>query len=492
MDTPQFRVRSGLKISFFNNFLTLSPVLFSMLTPLGSIAVAQETPKNPKEDSISHSSSAITLDLEKAMQLAQERALNVQMSNAISEETDARLSQSRGGLSPRLSLEANQIWNSKSVNKSVGTPSAALARIPAEIRNASFTIAQPLIALAPLYLKIQADSIASANASEFKKQTQKEARFSGAEAFVRVQKAELLLSIAKSSLAVVERQKADGDSLLRAGKINKVDVLKFDLALSDAKVQVAQAETTKEIALLGLVETLRLGDAKVTITAHADSLWERKKITVPQLSDALQSAYTNRPDLKAADGKIEVTNYILLATRLDYLPSLNAFAKYDHNFLAKDIPNVDPQTARAAPISFKKAEVQNNLSYGFNLKWDIWDGNQKWNKISETGAQFQKARIEREAAESKIKIETTQALLELKFAINSLEASKASVKLSEEAYRLTNARFKGGAATSTDLIGAERDQTRAQGGLANARGDLDISWFKLQKVMGKEPSTNEK
>jgi len=60
--------------------------------------------------------------------------------------------------------------------------------------------------------------------------------------------------------------------------------------------------------------------------------------------------------------------------------------------------------------------------------------------------------------------------------------------LAEAVFKLTKARSQQGQATTTDVIIAERDQTRARGGLVNARGDVDVAWLKLQKAVGDVPT----
>jgi outer membrane protein TolC len=92
-----------------------------------------------------------------------------------------------------------------------------------------------------------------------------------------------------------------------------------------------------------------------------------------------------------------------------------------------------------------------------------------------------------ESAESGIRLDVTKSFWALKGALESLDTAKTSIKLAEEIYRLTQVRFRNGQATSTDVVAAERDQTKARGGLVNIRADLDLAWLQLQRSIGKSP-----
>lgn len=81
-----------------------------------------------------------------------------------------------------------------------------------------------------------------------------------------------------------------------------------------------------------------------------------------------------------------------------------------------------------------------------------------------------------------------KSYLDFKAANDSLQTSLSSVRLAQEVYKLTQARFTNGQASSTDLITAERDQACARAGLVAARSEVDLAWFRLQRNMGEEPT----
>jgi outer membrane protein TolC len=182
---------------------------------------------------------------------------------------------------------------------------------------------------------------------------------------------------------------------------------------------------------------------------------------------------------------VRIAEYYKIASELDYLPSLNAFVRYERDLEAKDTTYPPPPSPGGK--NFDQADVQDKYSYGLQLKWNIWDWGTRWGKTEEYEANVARAKVAKDAAESAVRLEVRQAVLSLQGLIDGLESSKSSVRLAEEVYRLTKARFQNGQATSNDVIAAERDQTRARGGLVNVRGDIDLAWLKLQRSMGDKP-----
>lgn len=442
-----------------------------------------------KEQGSSPPAAPPSLTLEQAMEMAERYSIAGRVATETVAESESKEAQTWTMFGPKVSLDATRAWLSPDVNKAVGKTIAG-QKVPERITTASLSAAQPLTALSVLAMKLRADVLTSRSARNDEKLAKQDAAFGGAEAFLRVQKATQLVEISRLSLGVVEKQRLDSQAMSRAGKLGQSDLYRFDLAWTDAKAQLAQAQNTREIALVGLAESVGAKDpAGLSVAANAESMWESRKLQVPTLAEATKAALDKRLELKNAAARAQIAEYYHLAAKLDYVPSVAAFAKYERDFEATaiSIPAQGPIPA----ASYKKDDLRDKLSYGLNLKWEFFDWGGRWFKISEVGATANKARLALEGAASKARLETTQSLLELRFAVESLESAKASVKFAEEVHRLTNIRFLNGQASTTDVITAERDQTRARGGLANSRGDVDLAWLKFQKTIGQLPSPQE-
>ena len=465
------RTFSRSEIFFSSSSFTIGAAVLAVISGSHSAAFAQAKGQ--------------PLDIEKAMELAQKNSFSVRAATESVNESEAQGNETVAAMGPRLDADGQMVWFSKSVNKAAGN-TIGTTSVPDRATNAGITLSQPLVGLAAWFLKIKADALSTRISRNNENQSVNDARTNAADAFLRFTKAEELVKISKLSLSVSEKQRTDADAQFRAGKLNKADVLRLELAVSDAKTQFTQAQSAREISLLSLGEQIGIPDVKsFSVVAPSDSMWERKKLTVPPAEQVLKLAYDNRNEVKNAEDGIEIAEYYKKASEVDYLPSINAFARYSRDFETKDVPLKPPLITTA----YSKKDIQDSFSYGLKFNWALWDWGSRGQRTTEYQAKVSKARIGKEGAESGVRLDATRAQLELQAAVESLGTSKSSVAFAEEVYRLTQVKFVNGSATATDLVTAERDQTRARAGLVNARGDVDLAWIKLQKAEGIQPTS---
>lgn len=429
------------------------------------------------------------ITVEEAMQRSGQTSLAAKISGASKDEAEAREWQTWMTMGPRVDLEANKVWVSKSVNKAVGQTLGG-QKIPERVTNGSFTIAQPITPLFALLEKARIDAKLSEAAVRESVMSEQDARYAGAEAFLRAVKAKAFLQIANSSYGVVEKQRHDAEILQQNGVLSNTDVYRLDLALADAKAQTISAQNTFEVAIAALSETVGQNISQDVVLEHPEeSYWERKKPSLRTVEDFVSTADKQRPEIAAAENRADAAGLSIAIAYADYFPTVNFFAKYERDFEATDINVPEVKIPPSGPVlqqavSYKKSDIQNSLTYGLNLKWNIWDWGSRYKKTSELTASAQKAKYAAEATHSRVRLEARQAFLEFRSLVESLETAKAALKFAEETYRLTELKFRSGSASTTDLIGAERDQTRARAGLINTRSDLDLAWLKLRKSVG--------
>jgi outer membrane protein TolC len=425
------------------------------------------------------------LSLRQAMQLGREKPFQVRMAQEQAAEAQARSSQALGILFPRIDLDAQQIKFDKSVNKATGQTWAP--QFPAQVTTAGLQVSQPILGLLPLTLQARAASMMADVAQESAAQARRDGALLGAQSFLNAVRAQQFFKIAQSSLALVEKQKNDADALYRAGKLSQADVMRFELSVADARSQLTQANVAKQLAFISLNDTLMISAGEDDLDAPETSIFEEKNPSAPALEEVVNLALARRPELKAAQNQLKIAELTTWAARLDYSPSINAFARYDRDFEAQDLRGKSTD-GTAAPLLAAKNDVRDKLAVGLQLKWQIWDWGTRWNKISETVAQRSKAEIASEQALSLLRTEVIKSYLDFKASTDALKTSLTSDKLAQEVYKLTQARFTNGQASSTDLIIAERDQARARAALVGARSEVDLAWFRLQRNMGEEPS----
>lgn len=428
---------------------------------------------------------AVKLTLREAMRLGREKPFQVRIAQESALEAEARAWQAWATLFPRIDADGQHIRFDKSINK--GTGQTWAPQYPERVTTAAVQVSQPLTGFLPLSLQVRATSLMADVSKDSANQARRDGALLGAQSFLNAVRAQQFYAIAQTSLSLVEKQKSDAEAMFRAGKLSQADVMRFELSVADTRTQLTQADVAKELAFMVLNDTLLLKVTDADLDVPEKSLFEEKNPSAPALEDVLKMALERRPELKAAQNQVKISQLTTWAARLDYSPTLNAFARYERDFEVQDIrgKSTDGSTP---PLLAAKNDIRNKLAVGVQMKWQLWDWGSRWNKISETVAQQKKAEIGAEQALSGLRTEIVKSYLDFKAATDALQTSLSSVRLAQEVYKLTQARFTNGTASSTDLITAERDQARARAGLVSARSDVDIAWFRLQRNMGEEPA----
>ena len=98
------------------------------------------------------------LTLEQAMDQAETHSFAARIADKTADEADNRAGQTRDQLGPKVSLEAQDAWISKQVNKTTGKQ-ILTTKVPERIENAAAVLTQPLTGIAVLLVKLKADSL---------------------------------------------------------------------------------------------------------------------------------------------------------------------------------------------------------------------------------------------------------------------------------------------------------------------------------------------
>ncbi len=436
---------------------------------------------------------AETLDLATAMELA---GRNSHVSRAAQFETNQaheKIEQAKSGFGPRLDLEATLASISKSVNSLAGKQ-LGTQYIPDKIESATLIATQPLTGLGPTLFRVRSEILMAKASQHMSEQSLHNAKYAGGEAFLRAAKADQLYQIAQASKTVATKQKADGKALALVGKLKQSDLLRLDLAVSEAQTQFTQAEAVRDVAFFSLAELINFPHNSVIEISDAESK-SAENAFANLSSDAstfITKAENNRAEIHSLKAATDATELARKAQLFDFAPTINIFARYDRDFAKKDldVPLAHKHNATTGlPITiasdhYAATDTRDTFTYGLSLRWNIWDWGTRNSRDSETLAKTSVLRENLEQVKQLTRIETMQAHRDLRASMNSLESAKATLKFAEEFYRQTNAQFLMGMASVLDLTAAERDQTRARAALSNARGDFALAQLKLKKAVG--------
>lgn len=183
--------------------------------------------------------------------------------------------------------------------------------------------------------------------------------------------------------------------------------------------------------------------------------------------EALETAYTHRPEVEAAKHQVQMRQHELDASKGAMLPRVNAYASYGSNS-----QTLDPGT------------YQGNASIGLNAEYDIYAGGALSAQVS--GAE--RRLVEAQALEQRIRLdvenEVRQTYSTFEQSIERLKVAETAVSSADEALRLVSEQYHGGTATVTRYLEAETDRAAAAMREIVARFETQVAEAQLLQAEG--------
>ncbi len=287
-----------------------------------------------------------------------------------------------------------------------------------------------------------------------------------AKAFLGSLQARSLRDIAQESISQLDAQLKQAQALASVGSLDQVNVMRLDAAKASAEQQLAAMDAAVHDADEGLL--LILGMPLETALQPVDNFPETLQPPSVDETQAVAAAL-NRPSLRAADARAVQAKGASDLAYSNMLPSINAIAQADH-------------TEGQGTFALK-----NSWFVGITLSWNVWDWGTNYNDMKAADQQVLAARLTARRDRDKVSLEVRSAVRAARAAYAKLDAAKRGAAAAEEAYRIQSVRFKEGALTTTDLLSAQVDVTRARGSLALARFEYLSAVVSVRRAMGQQP-----
>lgn len=378
-----------------------------------------------------------------------ENNLQIKIANQDFKSAQADYRQSNALLLPNISASHTAIsttnplmaFGSK-LNQEILTPAdfnPALLNDPAKTKNfaTKIEVLQPLINLDGIYGR----QAAKAKMNAYQLQSERTKEYLELE----VNKAFMQLQLAYKAAAVLEKANVTADANMKLiqnyfqqGILQKTDLLAVQVRVNEIKNQLQYAKSNVQNASDYLAFLLNENlDNKVYKPAEA----LENTIEVKTIETVLSA---NRKDLQAMDQSTQAYAKMMLSSKMNFLPRLNAFGSYE---LYDD--------------SILGTNAKGYL-VGAQLSWNVFDGYKTVGKLEKAKADFQKSEIESQQYKAQSQMELNKANRQIKDAENKVQLAKLDLEQSQEAYRIRSNRFEQGLEKTTDLLQAETQQLKKE------------------------------
>ncbi len=246
----------------------------------------------------------------------------------------------------------------------------------------------------------------------------------------------------------------------------KVDVTIAEVNLSNAKLQLIQADNAVNLAIA------RLNNVMGVPFIDKYNVQERLKyqpinITFNETIDIAREA---RPELKAAELKVESAKQTLKLVKKSYFPTLSVEGQLQ--------------------LGGKQWTSNHGYNIGGYLNFPTVNGMLIRNEIKEARFLYEKEIANAKNTQNQIYLEIQNAFLKLEEKKNQMPVAMLNVKQSKENYELSYGRYRVGEASPTELKDAQINYQQAQLSYYNALYQYNSAKAELEKAIGKNLTAN--
>ena len=261
---------------------------------------------------------------------------------------------------------------------------------------------------------------------------------------LEVAKAYMQLQLAYKAVEVLEKAKETAfeskkiaDNNFKQGYMQKSDVLSVEVYVTEVENQLLSAISNVQNAS-DYIHFLMGEDLNQTLKPSTTLVSE---VNLDVYNNQISN---NRPDIEAMEKSTDAFQNMYKASKMSYLPTLNAFGSYQ--------------------LYDDKILSGNASGYlvGAQLSWNLFEGFKRIGKTQKSKAELDKASLSLDEYKSKSNLEFNKSKRQLKDAENSMRLTKLAVEQSEEALRIRTNRFKQGLEKSSDLLISETQYLQKQ------------------------------
>ncbi len=241
----------------------------------------------------------------------------------------------------------------------------------------------------------------------------------------------------------------------------RIDVIKAEVDLSNAKLSLINAENAFKIAYVTLNNAMGTPDAP-EYTIEDNLSFQKYPITI---EEATARAFENRPDLKSIIAKRQAAESSISVARSDYFPNLSGIANY--NWVGETTTSLD-----------------HSWSAGVVLTVPLFSGFYTQQKVAEAKSNLYVFRANEEALRQQVILDVRQAYLNLQASEASIATAELASKQAKENLDLANGRYSAGVGSPIEVSDAFATYVTAQANYTSALANYKIAQASIEKAMG--------
>ncbi len=278
--------------------------------------------------------------------------------------------------------------------------------------------------------------------------------------------------IATRTLTQAQEHLADAQHMMEAGALARVDVLRAETAVANAELLVTRAASMRDASLERVRAVMHL-DESAALTPGGDVEGDVGDPALPPTVTAMvDEAMASRPELRALRAQRGALDAQASAARAAWLPTVTAVGQI---LSANPNPRVFPA----------HDQFDTTWSVGASLTWSP-------NDLALGGASSRGLSARAESVEAQVgalrdalRGDLAAASTQLRETTAALRSTGRAVESAEEGWRVRNALFRSGRATTAELTDAEAELLRARLEHENVKVDRRVAVARVLWLLGR-------
>ncbi|OGP53055.1 MAG: hypothetical protein A2Y65_07580 [Deltaproteobacteria bacterium RBG_13_52_11] len=186
----------------------------------------------------------------------------------------------------------------------------------------------------------------------------------------------------------------------------------------------------------------------------------------------IEEAFRERPELRLSELGIQSAKKGVGLAASKLFPQVSIVLNYER---VGDEPSVNGSRYIADADSWNVMGV---------AQWNVWDWGKAWWGVGENKAKVFQAECALEQVKDAVKLDVQSTSLSVTEAKKNIQVAETAVSQAEENFRISEERYKGQVATSTEVLDALTLLTQARTNYYTALSNYNVAKARLQRAIG--------
>jgi outer membrane protein len=332
----------------------------------------------------------------------------------------------------------------------------------------ALNVVQPIYAGGAIAAQVQAARLFALLTDQTVRAATQDVVYAAETAYYQLLLSQHLVDVSTDAVRASKVHLDDVEKKRAGGVASDFDVLRAQVELSNFEASLIKSKNAINIARANLIKVMG-------VAQDSDFVLSDEFAYVPvevSVEEAVETAFTNRPDLYSREYEIRQQREQLRIARSRYLPNISGF--FTNTW------------SSPSPTSFGSSSSAWGRIWqaGMQGAWPIFDGFQREGDVMQQKARLRQAQVGLVDTEETALYELTQALLSMKDAEEFVQSQRLNLTRATEGLRLAQVGYEEGINTQVEVIDAQSALTEARVNYYQAIYSHVVSKLAVQRAMG--------